>query len=119
MDGCVGALVATAFVSVSMAIPLSAAPATRVVFTIDVESLDSFRLPDQIDTVCQDGTPCGVSEIARLLAARGWAGTFFLNVNEHRQWGETAMRDIAVKLKVPDRISACIPTRGGRMTPHA
>jgi peptidoglycan/xylan/chitin deacetylase (PgdA/CDA1 family) len=70
-----------------------------VVFTIDVESNAQFRLPDQIDAVCEDGSACGLMEIARLLSDRGWPGTFFLNVYEHRQWGETAMRDIAVRLQ--------------------
>jgi len=38
-------------------------------------------------------------EIVRLLGERRWPGTFFLDVYEHRQWGETAMRNIAVRLQ--------------------
>lgn len=70
-----------------------------VVFTVDVESNETVRLPDQIDTVCQDGSRCGLFEIVRLLRARGWSGTFFLNVYEHRAWGEQTMRDIAARLQ--------------------
>jgi peptidoglycan/xylan/chitin deacetylase (PgdA/CDA1 family) len=77
-----------------------AAPAPPVVvITIDVESKGAFRLPEQVNAVCTDGSACGLMEIARLLEARGWAGTFFLNVYEHRQIGETAMRNIAVGLQ--------------------
>jgi peptidoglycan/xylan/chitin deacetylase (PgdA/CDA1 family) len=76
----------------------AASGSTVVVFTVDVES-NEFRLPDQIDAVCSDGSACGLMEIARLLKERRWSGTFFLNVFEHRQWGETAMRDIAVRLQ--------------------
>lgn len=78
----------------------SAAPGrTLVVFTIDVESNDTFRLPDQIDAVCTDGSACGLMEIARLLTERRWSGTFFLNVYEHPKWGLTAMRNVAVRLQ--------------------
>jgi len=38
-------------------------------------------------------------EIVRMLKKGGLAGTFFLNVYEHPRWGETVMRDIAVKLQ--------------------
>jgi peptidoglycan/xylan/chitin deacetylase (PgdA/CDA1 family) len=72
---------------------------TRVVFTVDVESNEAHALPDQIDTVCQDGSACGLMEIVRLLKERHWSGTFFLDVYEHRKWGETALRTIAVRLQ--------------------
>jgi peptidoglycan/xylan/chitin deacetylase (PgdA/CDA1 family) len=82
-----------------LALPAAALGATRVVFTVDVESNDRLRLPDQIDAVCQGGAACGLTEIVRLVGARGWSGTFFLNVFEQQQWGETAMRNIAVRLQ--------------------
>lgn len=75
---------------------------TRVVFTVDVES-NEIRLPDQVNAVCADGAHCGLMEIARLLQERHWSGTFFLNVYEHKQWGERAMRDIAVGLQEADQ----------------
>jgi peptidoglycan/xylan/chitin deacetylase (PgdA/CDA1 family) len=71
----------------------------RVMITVDVESLDSYPLPDQIDAVCQDGSACGLMEIARLQKERGLSGTFFLNVYEHRAWGEAKMREIVRKLQ--------------------
>jgi peptidoglycan/xylan/chitin deacetylase (PgdA/CDA1 family) len=82
-------------------IEASAGAAERplVVFTIDVESNEVVRLPFQTDMVCTDGTPCGLSEISRLLRERGWSGVFFLNVYEHRRWGESALRRIAVALR--------------------
>jgi peptidoglycan/xylan/chitin deacetylase (PgdA/CDA1 family) len=72
----------------------------RVVFTIDVESNQTYSLPQQVDAVCQDGSACGLMEIARMLKNRGLAGTFFLNIYEYPRWGEAALRDIAVKLQV-------------------
>jgi peptidoglycan/xylan/chitin deacetylase (PgdA/CDA1 family) len=71
----------------------------RVVFTIDVESNQTYSLPQQVDPVCQDGSACGLMEIARMLKNRGLAGTFFLNIYEYPRWGENAMRDIAVNLQ--------------------
>jgi peptidoglycan/xylan/chitin deacetylase (PgdA/CDA1 family) len=73
--------------------------ATRVVFTVDVESNARFTLPDQVDAVCADGSPCGLSSIVRQLRDRQWSGTFFLNVYERQQWGDGAMRKIAVDLE--------------------
>jgi peptidoglycan/xylan/chitin deacetylase (PgdA/CDA1 family) len=70
-----------------------------VVFTIDVESEGTLGLPEQINAICKDGAACGLNEIVRLLRERGWAGTFFLNVYEHRKWGEPALRKIAVDLQ--------------------
>lgn len=72
---------------------------TQVVFTVDVESNQFFPLPQQIGAVCMDGSACGLMEIVRMLDERGLAGTFFLNVYEHRSWGEAAMRDIAARLQ--------------------
>ncbi len=72
---------------------------TRVVFTVDVESNETFGLPGQVDAVCGDGTPCGLAEMARMLAARQWSGTFFLNVYEHKRWSDAALRAIAVNLQ--------------------
>jgi hypothetical protein len=69
------------------------------VFTVDVESNERFGLPGQVNAVCEDGSACGLMEIVRMLQTRGWAGTFFLDVYEHRQWGETPMRNIAVGLQ--------------------
>jgi peptidoglycan/xylan/chitin deacetylase (PgdA/CDA1 family) len=77
----------------------AAASATRVVITIDVESNAVYTLPAQRDATCEDGSGCGLTEIVRMLNARGLAGTFFLNVYEHTRWGQTAMRDIAVALQ--------------------
>jgi peptidoglycan/xylan/chitin deacetylase (PgdA/CDA1 family) len=74
------------------------AGAPRVVYTIDVES-QALPLPEQVNAICTDGTACGLMEIARMLQQRGWAGTFFLNVYEHRRWGEPLMRDIAQDLQ--------------------
>lgn len=75
----------------------------RVLFTIDVESTEksteTLGLPQQVDAVCEDGSACGLMEIVRMLRERGLAGTFFLNVYEHRKWGEAALRDIAAKLQ--------------------
>jgi peptidoglycan/xylan/chitin deacetylase (PgdA/CDA1 family) len=90
---------ALVLVALMLATASTAAAETRVVITIDVESKGAFRLPAQVNAVCTDGSACGLMEIARLLRERGWAGTFFLNVYEHRQLGETAMRDIAVGLR--------------------
>jgi peptidoglycan/xylan/chitin deacetylase (PgdA/CDA1 family) len=91
-------LVAAAAVCALLIGAPSAAAGTRVVFTVDAES-NEFRLVDQMNAVCADGSACGVMEIVRLLRERRWSGTFFLNVFEHRQWGETAMRDIAIRLQ--------------------
>lgn len=71
-----------------------------VLFTVDVESNEAFPLPRQIEAACNDGSRCGLMEIARLLKARGVAGTFFLNVYEYASWGQSAMQDIAVKLQL-------------------
>jgi len=76
-----------------------ASGATLVVFTIDVESNQRFHLPDQIDAVCADGSSCGLMEIVRVLGERRLSGTFFLDVYEQRQWGEAAMRALAVRLQ--------------------
>jgi peptidoglycan/xylan/chitin deacetylase (PgdA/CDA1 family) len=76
-----------------------ASAGTRVVFTFDVESNAIYRLPEQVDAVCQDGAACGLMEIVRLLDERRWSGTFFLNVYEHRLWGETAMKDLVLRLQ--------------------
>lgn len=73
--------------------------ATRVIVTVDVESGGGYSLPDQIDTVCQDGAGCGLMEIARMQRERKLAGTFLLNVYEHRTWGEGKMREIVEKLQ--------------------
>jgi peptidoglycan/xylan/chitin deacetylase (PgdA/CDA1 family) len=77
----------------------TASAGTRVVFTFDVESNAMYRLPDQIDAVCSDGSACGLMEIVRLLNQRGWRGTFFLNVYEQRLWGETALKTLTVRLQ--------------------
>ncbi len=91
---------ACALACVLWAAPVARASAgTRVVFTIDVESTDTLPLPDQVDAVCAERTACGLMEISRLIAARGWSATFFLNVYEQRQWGEAAVRNIAVRLQ--------------------
>ena len=93
-------LIAAGVVCALLAVPASAASGkTLVVFTVDVESNETFQLPDQLDAMCKDGSACGLMEIARLLEERGWSGTFFLNVFEHRQWGETTMRNLAVRLQ--------------------
>jgi peptidoglycan/xylan/chitin deacetylase (PgdA/CDA1 family) len=92
--------IAVGAVCALLAVPASAASGrTLVVFTVDVESNETLRLPDQVDAVCKDGSACGFMEIARLLRERRWSGTFFLNVFEHQQWGETTMRNIAVRLQ--------------------
>jgi peptidoglycan/xylan/chitin deacetylase (PgdA/CDA1 family) len=91
-------LIAMIVVSVLLA-GRSASGDTRVVFTVDVESNETFGLPDQIDAVCKGGSACGLMEIARRLDERRWAGTFFLDVYEHRKWGQAAMRNIAVGLQ--------------------
>src|SRR5882762_4752869 len=90
------AVIATASVLSS---PAGVQAAPRVVVTVDVESNDSFPLPRQAEAVCKDGSACGLMEVARLLRTRGLAGTFFLNVYEYPRWGESAIRDIAVKLQ--------------------
>lgn len=77
----------------------SAAVGTRVVFTVDVESNESFPLPNQISAVCQDGSACGLMEIVRMLDERGWPGTYFLDVYERRQWGDATMRNLAASLR--------------------
>ena len=92
-------VIAVSVVSVLLAGAAVASGATRVVFTVDVESNGTFHLPDQIDAVCQGGSACGLTAMARLIEKRGWSGTFFLDVYEHRKWGETAMRNIAVGLQ--------------------
>lgn len=76
------------------------AAATRVIVTVDVESGGGYSLPDQVDTVCQDGAACGLMEIARMQRERKLSGTFLLNVYEYRAWGEGKMREIVEKLQV-------------------
>ena len=94
----VGRSVALAAVLLTVA-PVSAQPNRPVVvFTIDVESNAVFRLPDQIDAVC-DRTACGLTEIVKMLDDHRWAGTFFLNVYEKSRWGEGAMRKLALRLQ--------------------
>lgn len=70
-----------------------------VIITIDVESRTGLPLPIQVESDCTDGSPCGLSQIARLLEERGLAGTFFLNVYEHEAWGEQVVREIATGLE--------------------
>jgi peptidoglycan/xylan/chitin deacetylase (PgdA/CDA1 family) len=72
---------------------------TRVLFTIDVESNAVFALPQQVTTLCRNGVACGLMRVASMLKERGWAGTFFLNVYEHRRWGDAAMRNVTTKLQ--------------------
>lgn len=90
--------VAAVATAVLLATPGSVLALPRVLFTVDVES-QALPLPQQVDTICENGSACGLMEIARLLRERGVAGTFFLNVYEYRKWGEPAMREIAVKLQ--------------------
>jgi len=92
-------LVAAAAVCVLLSWARPAAAASRVIFTVDVESNEQFPLPAQIDAVCADGSACGLAEIVRMLKVRGWPGTFFLDVYEQRQWGEDAMQKIAAGLQ--------------------
>jgi hypothetical protein len=94
-----GKLAATAVVWLLVGWPALAFSATRVVFTVDVESTEHFNLPDQMSPVCEGGSACGVMEIVRLLQARHWSGTFFLDVYEHQIWGKPAMQKIAVELR--------------------
>lgn len=88
-----------AMVVACLAFPATALARTRVVFTIDVESKGANQLPQQVDTICTGGAPCGLMEIARMLKARGIAGTFFLNVYESPKWGEAVMRDMTIRLQ--------------------
>ena len=92
-------VIATGLVCSLVAASAVAAEGTRVVFTIDVESNQTFQLPDQIEAVCNDGSACGLMEIVRLLDAKRSPGTFFLDVYEHKQWGTAAMRKLAVRLQ--------------------
>lgn len=87
------------FAVVTLHSSIGAHAVTRVLFTIDVESKGKLTLPQQVDTVCRDNVACGFMEIARMLKEQGWAGTFFVNVYEYRQWGENTMRDIVTKLQ--------------------
>lgn len=84
--------------TLATAAPAAGATRPRVIVTIDVESNEQYSLPEQVDAVCE-GTPCGVMEIARQLQARGWSGTFFLNVYEHTHWGADTLKDIARRLQ--------------------
>ncbi len=86
-----------ALLALSSADPANARPS--VIITIDVESRTGLPLPIQVDSNCTDGSPCGLSQIARLLEERSLAGTFFLNVYEHEAWGEEAVREIATGLE--------------------
>ena len=85
--------------SAAVLMATASAAATRVIVTVDVESGGGYSLPDQVDTVCQDGSACGLMEIARMQSDRKLAGTFLLNVFEHRAWGEGKMREIVEKLQ--------------------
>jgi hypothetical protein len=67
----------------------------KVVITVDVESSENFPLLEQVNAGCRDGARCSLMDIGYILREHGVAGTFFLNVYEHRRWGERAMRDIA------------------------
>lgn len=69
-----------------------------VIVTVDVESYEGFSLPEQVNASCEGGVPCGLMEIAGMLKERGLAGTFFVNVYEHRRWGQDAMRTIVADL---------------------
>jgi peptidoglycan/xylan/chitin deacetylase (PgdA/CDA1 family) len=82
-----------------LAVAAPASAGTRVVFTIDVESNETYTLPEQVDAVCTDRAPCGLMQIARLLQDRGWSGTFFLNAYEERQFGAQKMRDMTLRLQ--------------------
>src|SRR5204863_1434 len=58
-------LIAAGVVCALLAVPASAASGkTLVVFTVDVESNETFQLPDQLDAMCKDGSACGLMEIA-------------------------------------------------------
>lgn len=85
--------------TISVGVGAEALCRTRVIFSVDVETNENFTLPTQMNTVCRDGSPCGLMEIARLLKERQWAGTFFLSVFEQRKWGEAAMKDLALTLQ--------------------
>jgi peptidoglycan/xylan/chitin deacetylase (PgdA/CDA1 family) len=82
---------------VAGAAPAAAGP--RVVFTFDVESNAYYPLPQQLDAVCNDGRPCGLAEMVRMLNDRKWPGTFFLNVYEHQRFGDAFMRALALRLQ--------------------
>jgi hypothetical protein len=84
--------------TLATAAPAAGATRPRVIVTIDVESNEQYTLPEQVDAVCE-GTPCGVMEIARQLQARGWSGTFFLNVYEHKRFGAEKLKEIALRLQ--------------------
>jgi len=84
--------------ALATAAPAAGATRPRVIVTIDVESNEQYALPEQVDAVCE-GAPCGLMEIARQLQARGWSGTFFLNVYEHKRFGAEKLQDIARRLQ--------------------
>jgi peptidoglycan/xylan/chitin deacetylase (PgdA/CDA1 family) len=92
-----GAVLTTLLLAVFLSPNIQALP--RVVITVDVESIPSVPLPEQANLLCLDGSPCGLMHIAKILQERRIGGTFFLNVYEHRRWGEGAMRDIAQSLQ--------------------
>lgn len=81
------------------AVSNAAAGQTQVVFTIDVESNNTFGLLEQLNATCLRNVPCGMDEFERTLAAHGWPATFFLNVYEQQRWGEAPMRALAQRLQ--------------------
>lgn len=86
-------------VGAAMLVATATAAAPRVIFTVDVESGGGYWLPEQVDAVCQGGSACGLMELARMLSERKLSATFYLNVYEHRRWGEGRMREIVEKLQ--------------------
>jgi peptidoglycan/xylan/chitin deacetylase (PgdA/CDA1 family) len=95
----VSSILCSAVLCALLGTPAAASSGPVVIFTVDVESNGAFRLPDQIDPVCSDGSRCGLMTIVRMLEERTWPATFFLNVYEHREWGEPLMRDLTRKLQ--------------------
>ena len=79
--------------------PLNGIAASKVIFTIDVESNNQFPLPEQVDAVCQNNIPCGLMEISKRLSEKNYSGTFFLNVYEYSNWGKKKMHSIANSLQ--------------------
>ena len=83
----------------ALAVAPSLAASPSIIVTVDVETTTDLPLTQQIDAVCTDGVPCGLTRIASMLKARGFRGTFFLDVYEHRLVGEATLKKIALDLQ--------------------
>jgi len=70
-----------------------------VIFTVDVETTSyggvNVPMPEQFEALCDGGVPCGIKYMSGALMERGYPATFFLDVYEHKVYGNGPIRGIA------------------------